>query len=86
MPSVSDDAVIISNGPGLIQNLGPDEVYIGEDGVTSSTGIKVLSGQAITMAVPNEPTYAVSAGTSDVRFLSRCQGISSVEEATDTGV
>lgn len=80
MPSVgSTDAVLIADVPGLIQNLGPDSVWIGGSDVDDTSGVKVLPGQSITTAVPIVALYGISSGTSDVRFLGRCTGIFSAD-------
>ena len=58
----------------LIQNLGPDPVYLGTDAsVTSLTGIKMLAGGSFTS--PKDvrdlgiDLFLVSDGSSDVRLM-----------------
>lgn len=55
----------------VIQNLGPGILYIDSDAeVTTTTGIKLEVGLAweVTSYDPSRPVYAISSGTSDVRF------------------
>lgn len=76
MPSVTTTAQRIPSA-GLIQNLGPDEVYIGESSsVTTSTGLEIVAGESLAVGNTNANLYAISAGTSDVRTLTRATGIS----------
>lgn len=66
----------------LIQNLGPDPIYVGADSsVSTATGVKVESGQSFNANSPS--TWVVSSGTSDVRSIDRGVGIHSIvsEEA-----
>ena len=74
MPTVTTTASALA-ATGLIQNLGPDEIFLGESGVTSGNGFRVSSGEAVAVGNTNAALYAVSAGTSDVRFLGRATGI-----------
>jgi hypothetical protein len=75
VPSITTTASPLPSG-GLIQNLGPDEIYVGESSaVTSSTGVRVSADEVIAVGFVNLGLYAVSAGTSDVRTLTRGTGI-----------
>lgn len=77
MPTITTTAGRVPSA-GLIQNLGPDDVYIGESSsVTSSTGLKIVAGKSVAVGNTNGTLYAISAGTSDVRSLTRATGISS---------
>jgi hypothetical protein len=55
----------------VLQNLGPDALYIGNDAtVSDTTGVKLLSGGDFTNADPHSGNFwVVSEGTSDVRLL-----------------
>jgi hypothetical protein len=75
MANVTTEATGIGEGGFLIQNLGPDPVYIGFSGVTTSDGIEVASGVSLVMGETGETVYAVSIGTSDVRTLDRGEGL-----------
>lgn len=78
MATVEDTAVPIASA-GLIQNLGPDPVYIGgSSAVTSANGLRVASGEALAVGTSTSTLYAISGGTSDVRTLSRGTGIFSL--------
>jgi hypothetical protein len=74
MPTIEETAVSIASA-GLIQNLGPDAVYIGGTAVTTETGFRVSSGEALAVGTATSMLYAVSDGTSDVRILNRATGI-----------
>jgi hypothetical protein len=68
--NVGTTAVSVGTGPGLVQNLGPDEMYVGNStGLTSSTGVLVPANKAMAFGFSNTPIYVISAGASDVRFL-----------------
>lgn len=57
-------------GAVTIQNLGPDAVYIGNENVTSATGLRLLDGEGVTIQSGNA-AYAVCATgqSADVRRL-----------------
>lgn len=59
----------------LIQNLGPDVLYIGNSSVSASTGVRIDSGKSIAFNYSNSSIYAVSAGTSDVRTVNAGTGV-----------
>ena len=62
-------------GPRLIQNLGPDALYVQDvTPATTTDGVKVPSGSSVFLG-GTEVYYAVSDGTSDVRDLGRGLGI-----------
>lgn len=75
MPSISDTPVALGSSSYLIQNLGPDNLYVGESTVTVDDGVKVAAGEALAVGSTNSPVFAVSDGTSDVRTLGRGMGI-----------
>jgi hypothetical protein len=80
MPSITTDVVSLRFSGGLIQNLGPDILYVGEQDDAADTGVQLSAGDAV--AVGDGLTYyGVSVGTSDVRLLGRATGISSVTPA-----
>ena len=65
----------LGSGPRLIQNLGPDILYVQDvTPATTTDGVKVASGSSIVIG-GGESYYAVSAGKSDVRVLGRGLGI-----------
>lgn len=78
MPTITTTAVPIA-ASGLIQNIGPDPVYIGEGSVTTTTGVRLSEGQALAVGSSNGKLYAVSSGSSDVRVLPRATGLFSAE-------
>ena len=82
MPSVTGTAVAIASG-GLVQNLGPDDVYLGNSDVTTSNGTMLAAGESIAVGETNTPLYAVSSGTSDVRTLARATGIFLVDDPVE---
>ena len=75
MPNVGTSPVNLAGTYQLIQNLGPDALYIGDLAtVTPLTGVKLASGQSFT-AVGRGGAWVVSSGTSDVRLGKRGTGI-----------
>jgi hypothetical protein len=60
---------------GLIQNLGPDPVYIGEGSVTLDSGVRLGVGESMTVGHSNGTLYIMSESSSDVRVLGRATGI-----------
>lgn len=55
----------------LIRNLNVAVVYIGGDGVTSSTGFPLRQNESITLDIVNEGIFAVSTVTTTVNILRR---------------
>lgn len=54
----------------MVQNLGADPLYIGGSSVTTSAGVRVASGEILTLDVLDfGDIYGISGGTSDVRVL-----------------
>ena len=82
MPYVSSTPVNLGSGSVLIQNLGPDDLFLGSLGVTVETGVRISAGSSITVGYDSEQFYAVSAGTSDARVLASGSGIFSVGETS----
>lgn len=78
MPTITTTASPIASAS-LIQNLGPDTLYINEGSVTAQTGVRVSVGEALVVGTSNDTLYAVSDGSSDVRVLGRATGIFSAE-------
>lgn len=79
MPSIDTNAVEISSG-GLIQNLGPDTLYIGTaDDVDDTNGFPLYANGIVAVSQANGKLYAVSEGTSDVRTLPRASGVFSIQ-------
>jgi len=69
MTTVANVPIVIGSGPQMIQNLGPDTIYVGGPSVTAETGFTVKIGETFAMLYNGTPSYAVSAGNSDVRRL-----------------
>lgn len=65
----------------LIQNLGPDDLFVGFEGVTSATGVRVAAEQAISIGATNKPVWVVSSGTSDMRIMGGAMGLHAAEVA-----
>lgn len=83
MPAVGTTAVVIGKDAYLIQNLGPDTLYVGEtDAVDEENGIQLLVGEALSVGATNVSIYAVSEAASDVRILSRGLGFFHVPAPT----
>lgn len=75
MPNVGTTPVNLAGKNPLIQNLGPDPLYVSDAStVTASTGVKLTVGQSLVVATAKGP-WAVSGGTSDVRLVNRGAGI-----------
>lgn len=75
MPNVGTSPVNLAGEYPLIQNLGPDPLYIGDRStVTAATGVRLTTGQSFT-ASKSSGTWVVSSGTSDVRLVNRGTGI-----------
>tara|TARA_R110000822_G_scaffold88608_5_gene205205 strand:- start:896 stop:1303 length:408 start_codon:yes stop_codon:yes gene_type:complete len=54
----------------MIQNLGADLLYIGDSSVTVADGVRVGSGETLTLDVLDVGNiYAISDGVSDVRVM-----------------
>lgn len=81
MASVGTTPVTVGPGPRLVQNLGPDDLYIGHsnvDGaplVTVAAGIRLSAGESISLASTSTAISVVSSGTSEVRNLSSGSGM-----------
>lgn len=81
MASVSTIPVSLAAGPLLLQNLGPDDLYVGHsyaDGtptVTPSTGFRLSTGESISVQSTSTKISVVSVGTSEVRYLSAGTGV-----------
>jgi len=75
MPTVGDTRVSLGGQAQLIQNLGPDKLYLGGPDVTEDDGLEVLSGQTVSIGPLNDELYAVSDDTCDVRTLVRGAGL-----------
>ena len=70
MPSVGSTPVSLGQSGQLIQNLGPDDLYVQPfSGVTVQSGFRIPSGKSVAVGYANGGLYAVSAGTSEVRTL-----------------
>jgi hypothetical protein len=76
MVEVGTTAVPISS-EGLIQNFGPDVAYVGESSVSLETGVRISAGASLAVGYTNDYLFAVSEGTSTIRFLSRGRVLSS---------
>lgn len=77
--TIIDDTAVAIPYAGLIQNLGPGAIYVGDSAVAPATGFRVAAGEALAVGTATSTIYAVSDGTSDVRAMSRATGIFSIE-------
>ena len=78
---VTDEAVALGHKAQMIQNLGPDELYVApREDVDEDNGFAVYAGQAVALGYSNGGVWCVSAGTSDVRMLDGATGIFTVVE------
>jgi hypothetical protein len=76
MPSVGSSSAQLGQGPCLVQNLGPDDLYVGvSDTVTTGDGIRISAGDSASVGFTSSPLYGISSGTSDVRLLAAGTGI-----------
>lgn len=88
MSAVTTVAVALGPGPRLIQNLGPDDLYVGSSNmngdplVTAEDGIRLSSGESISLQSTSSKISVVSSGTSEVRHLSSGTGVYPVSAAT----
>lgn len=73
MPSVGTTPVHIGSGV-LVQNLGPDDLYIGESTVTEANGVLLAAGVSVAVGY-GLSYYVVSSDTSDVRLLGGAVGV-----------
>lgn len=65
----------LGNSGFLIQNLGPDTLYVGEASVNSDNGFRVISGAAVVVGDTTWDVYVVSEGDSEVYLLGEGGGI-----------
>lgn len=80
MSTVTTTPVILNAGSQLIQNLGPDDLYVGPtaDGVatvTTANGIRLSVGESISYNNQNTNPSVVSSGTSEVRTMHSVTGV-----------
>ena len=81
MASVTTNAVSLEAGPLLLQNLGPDDLYVGHsamDGtptVTAEAGFRLSAGESISVQSTSSKISVVSSGTSEVRYLKSGTGV-----------
>lgn len=67
--SVTNSATMVTTAGSLVQNLGPDDLYVDNvSTVTTASGLRVAAGETVAVGANNH--YAISEGTSDVRVLS----------------
>lgn len=72
---ILEEAVALPSYPCVVQNLGPDTLYLGEATVTAGAGVKVEIDKAVTIGGTNSVIYAISDGECDVRILSQGLGM-----------
>lgn len=66
--TVTNLATEVTFGAGLIQNLGPDDLYVDStSSVTTADGLRLAAGETVGVGANNH--WAISEGTSDVRTL-----------------
>lgn len=82
MPTVGATPTLLKPSARLIQNLGPDPIFVGEEGVTDADGIQLLAGQGMSVSYTNYNLYMVSSGTADVRTLGQGGGLFSFDLPT----
>lgn len=67
--NVTNSATQVAGQAALIQNLGPDDLYVDpSSSVTVGNGLRVAAGKAVAVT-GSVNYYAISEGTSDVRVL-----------------
>lgn len=75
MTDIATTPVALVAGPVLIQNLGPDDLYVGASDmnnfplVTVEEGVKIGTGEWISFDRTTSKISVVSTGTSDIRYL-----------------
>lgn len=74
--NVGTTPVTIGRFPCLIQNLGPDLLSVGQEGIDTGEWVEVASTHSVSIGATSINTQVVSAGTSDVRILGSGTGIS----------
>ena len=75
MPSFDTTSATLTTVGALVQNLGPDELYVADvTPATSSNGFRLESGESLALG-SGRTYYAVSVGTSDVRVLGGSSGV-----------
>jgi hypothetical protein len=72
---VLEDPVALPQYACLLQNLGPDTLYLAEPTVSVGAGVAVAVNQAVTIGASNSVMYAVSDGECDVRILGQGLGM-----------
>ena len=76
MASIGTTAVNLGKNGQLIQNLGPDDLYIAPTpSVGLSSGFRIVPGESLSFGYSNDPMYAISGGTSELRSLSGGTGM-----------
>lgn len=71
---VSNEVTVVSAGNTLIQNLGPDVLYVGGTAVTEDDGLKVLNGQWVKLLGVSK-VGLISDGNADVRLQVAAEAI-----------
>ena len=56
---------------GLVRNPGPGTIYLGEEGVTTSTGFPLQINESLILDLVNEGVYAVATVTTTIYVLRR---------------
>ena len=75
MSTIDTTSVTLTTSGALVQNLGPDELYIADvSPATSTNGFRLESGESLAVG-SGRTYYAVSAGSSDVRLLGGASGV-----------
>lgn len=81
MSSITATPVSLINGPLLLQNLGPDDLFVGQSDmsgnplVTQANGFRLSTGESISFGSTSSKISVVSTGTSEVRYLSSGTGV-----------
>lgn len=69
IPTRLPDVALVGRIRINVQNLGPDDLYIGGNGVNTDTGTQLGAGDAFEWTLGAAELWAVSDGSSDVRVL-----------------
>ena len=76
MTMVGSTQTFFGKSPACIQNLGPDNLYVGSAEVTPSTGVLIPVGSTIAFGYDQDGFYGISDGTADARLLRSATGLS----------
>lgn len=81
MATATTTPTTIGSSACLLQNLGPDNLYVGNSDssgnplVTSTNGFRLAAGQSVAVTNGSTETSIVSEGSSEYRILNRGIGV-----------